>query len=589
MNPLRVLGWATVLAVAGSLSWLCWQRFFRSGPGPTGPPWFADVTEESGLHFVHDAGSLGRYPMPQIMGSGAALFDFNGDGRLDIYLLNNGGPKGKPNRLYQQLADGTFKDVSKGSGLDISGYCMGVAVGDVNNDGLPDVLVTEYRGVRLFLNQGGGKFVEVTREAGLKNPGWATSAAFFDYDRDGWLDLVVVNYVEYQSFEPCDSHSGPDYCPPAPFRGSVTRLFRNLGPVRGAPLRSLTPGTAKRSRPAVVRFQDVTDAAGLGAVVGPGLGVVCADFNGDGWPDIFVANDGQPNHLWINQKDRTFKEEAHTRGLARNTLGQSEAGMGVALGDVNGDGLFDVFVTHLAEETNTLWLQGPPGLFSDRTGSLGLASPRWRGTGFGTVLADFDHDGALDLAIVNGRVGRAAPHNRALGPHWSRYAERNQLFANDGSGHFRDISPANAPLCGTANVARGLAWGDVNGDGAVDLLVTTVAGPARLFRNVVPNRGHWLLVRAIDPTLRRDAIGAVVRVRAGELNLVRQINPASSYLCSGDVRAHFGLGQAERVEGIEVTWPDGMKETFAGGPADRVITLAKGKGTRRRPAPQERP
>jgi hypothetical protein len=572
MKSLRVLGWSTALIVAAVLAWFGWRSFFPSSSDePTGPPWFADVTEESRLVFVHDAGPVG-HSMPQIMGSGAALFDFDGDGRLDIYLLNNGGPNGRPNQLFKQMPDGTFQNVSKGSGLDFSGHCMGVAIGDVNNDGLPDVLVTEYRGARLFLNAGGGKFIEVTREAGLENRAWGASAAFFDYDGDGWLDLVIVNYVEYDSRGGCNTPHGPDYCPPRPFKGAVTRLFRNLGP---------GPDTGS-SRPAVprVRFQDVTGPSGLDKRPGPGLGVVCADFNGDGWPDIFVANDGEPNHLWINQGNGTFKEEAVLRGVAYNAHGQSEAGMGVAIGDVTGDGLFDVFVTHLAEETNTLWKQGPRGTFRDRTGALGLANSRWRGTGFGTVLADFDNDGALDLAIVNGRIGRGDVLHKALGHHWGRYAERNQIFANDGTGHFRDISQQNAPFCGTANVARGLAWGVFDDRGAVGLLVTTVAGPAQLFRNVVPNRGHWLLVRAVDPALRRDAIGAEVRVRASGKQFVRQISPASSYLCSNDMRAHFGLGDAEQVESVEVVWPGGAKEEFAGGRADRSITLEKGKGKR---------
>jgi hypothetical protein len=336
----------------------------------------------------------------------------------------------------------------------------------------------------------------------------------------------------------------------------------------------------------------VTAASGLGKAAGPGLGVFCADFTGDGWPDIFIANDGKPNHLWVNQKNGTFKEEAHPRGVANNAQGQAEAGMGIALADVDGDGLFDLFVTHLTDETNTLWTQGPAGLFRDRTAALGLSSPRWRGTGFGTVLADFDHDGWPDLAVVNGRVGRGpGVPNPDLGPHWGRYAERNQLFANEGDGRFRDISPQNKPFCGTPNIARGLAWGDVDNDGAVDLLVTTVAGRARLFRNVAPKRGHWLTVRAVDPALRRDAIGAVVRVRTPgrDRPLMRLINPAASYLSSGDVRAHFGLGPAERVDGIEVEWPDGTRETFEGCGADQEVKLEKGKGVRgRRPAEEKK-
>jgi hypothetical protein len=385
----------------------------------------------------------------------------------------------------------------------------------------------------------------------------------------------VVNYVTCDSREPCDTHSGPDYCPPARFAGQVTRLFHNLGPVLG--------GTADALPVPLVRFQDVTEASGLGKVPGPGLGVVCADLNGDGWPDIFVANDGRPNRLWINQRNGTFTDEAISRGLATNGMGMPLAGMGVALGDVDGDGLMDVYVTHLTDETNTLWKQLSPGLFTDRTAASGLTQSRWRGTGFGTVMADFDQDGTLDIALVNGRVARAPGNmSRPPGDPWGPYAECNQLFAND-KGRFRDISPQNSAFCGTANVARGLACGDVHGDGAIDLLVTTVAGPARLYRNVAPRRGHWLMVRAIDPALRRDAIGATVRVRAGGREMVRLINPASSYLCSNDVRAHFGLGLAHEVDSIEVVWPDGAKETFAGGRADREVKVEKGTG--RGPAP----
>ncbi len=524
------------------------------------------MTDEVGLDFVHDAGPLeGNYRMPEIMGSGCALFDFDGDGLLDVYLLNNGGPTGRPNKLYKQLPDGTFKDVSKGSGLDFSGSCMGVAIGDVNNDGLPDVLVTECGRARLFLNNGDGTFTDVSKQAGIDNPGWGTSAAFLDYDRDGWLDLVVVNYVDYDPAWRCTSPGGaPDYCAPKVFAGTVTRLFRNLGG------RGLAPKQA--------RFEDVTASSGLARAPGPGLGVVCADFTGDGWPDVFVANDGKPNHLWVNQKNGTFKEEGVVRGVAYNAMGQAEAGMGAAFGDVNGDGLPDLFVTHLTGETHTLWRQGPPGLFRDRTGAAGLATPRWRGTGFGVVLADFDNNGGLDVAIANGRVARGpatAPH---LGPHLSPYGERNQVFANDGAGHFRDVSPANDALCGTANVARGLARGDFNGNGGVDLLLTTVAGRARLLRNVAPERGHWLSVRALTAKGGRDSHGAEVLARAGARSWRRLVCPNDSYLCSSDARAHFGLGTVERVDHVEVTWPDGKRERFSGGAVDRQLTLRQGKG-----------
>jgi hypothetical protein len=551
----------------------CWQATPTTAVAePTGPPWFVDVTAEVGLDFVHDPGPLpaGRYFMPQIMGSGAALFDFDNDGRLDIYLLQNAGPNSKStNRLFRQTEDGKFVDVSKGSGLDIAGYGMGVAIGDINNDGLPDVCVTEYGATRLFLNLGQGKFREITKEAGIDNPVWGASACFVDFDRDGWLDLVVVNYVDFNPALVCETKDGkPDYCHPNNFGSLVPRLYHNLG--------------AKAEKPGggAVRFEDVTVSSGLARMPGAGLGVVCADFNGDHWPDIFLANDNQPNRLWINQRNGTFVEEAVLRGAAFNGQGQAPGNMGVALGDVDGDGRLDLFVTHLTDELNTLWKQGQDGMFQDRTGPAGLARPRWRGTGFGTILMDFDHDGALDLAVVNGRVARANATPRPGGDSfWTQYAERSQLFANDGTGRFRDISTDNGPFCGTPAVARGLAWGDYNGDGAVDLLVTTVGGPARLYRNAVPNRGHWLMIRAIDPALGgRDAYGAEITVQAGKRRWIGLVNPGQSYLCSGDPRVHFGLGQADQVDAVGVVWPDGTEESFPGPAVDRRITLRKGEG-----------
>jgi hypothetical protein len=567
-----------LLAALATLGLGCGQPS-ASGPPeePAGPLWFADVTRQVGVDFIHDVGSRPpeQYYMPQLVGSGVAIFDFDNDGRLDLYFLQNGGPDSKStNRLYRQTADGRFEDVSNGSGLDIVGLGMGVAIGDVNNDGWPDVLVTEYGRVRLFLNNGNGTFTDITQEAGLDNPAWGTSAAFFDFDRDGWLDLVIVNYVDYVPDRKCWARDGSrDYCGPNAFNGRVSKLYRNRGRPAGASSRT-------------VRFQDVTLASGLGQAPGPGLGVVCADFNGDRWPDILIANDGKPNHLWINQRDGTFKEEGVARGVAYNAMGQAEANMGIALADVDGDGLVDLFVTHLGIERHRLWKQGPRGQFRDTTVAAGLTKPEWNGTGFGTVLIDFDHDGAVDLALVNGQVRRDREYTpdsatiAELGPFWSIYADRNQLFVNEGGGRFRDISRQNGPFCGVPGVGRGLAWADLDGDGAVDLVVTGVHGPARVYRNVAPKRGHWLLVRALDPVLKRDAYGAEVTVRVGERRWLGLINPASSYLCSNDPRAHFGLGSAERVDALHVVWPDGTEEAFPGGPVDRVVVLRKGEGQR---------
>ncbi len=568
-----------LVVAAGALAY--WRSVPADSPPPAPPdvpPWFADVTGQVGLDFVHDPGPVdGRYFMPQIVGSGGALFDCDGDGRLDVYLVNNGGPAGRPNALFRQLEDGTFRDVSKGSGLDVAGHGMGVAVGDVDNDGRPDVLVTEYGKLRLFLNRGGGRFEEASADAGLDSTLWGTSAAFFDYDRDGWLDLVVVNYVAYDPGWPCVSPGGAhDYCHPSVFPGAVAKLYRNVTGASG-------PG------PRRVRFEDVTVASGLGRIPGPGLGVTCADFDGDGWPDIFVANDAQANRLWINQHDGTFKDEAAGRGLAHDAFGRALGNMGIALGDTHGDGLFDVFVTHLPAETNTLWRQVRRGLYTDCTVATGLLQARWRATGFGTVLADFNHDGLLDLAVVNGRVVRARGAGGPGAPYWDAYAERNQLFAGTGPGRFRDLSPEHPVLCGTSNVARGLAVGDLDGDGAPDLLVTCAGGRARLLRNIAPERGHWLLVRVLDPALHRDAYGAEITVEAGGRKRVAWINPGQSYLCSNDPRAHFGLGPVAAVDAVQVLWPDGTLERFGGGPADRALTLRKGEGTMVVPTPPRTP
>jgi enediyne biosynthesis protein E4 len=526
------------------------------------PPWFMDVTQQVGLDFIHDPGPIdGSYFMPQIVGSGAALFDFDNDGRLDIYLLQNGGPRSpSKNRLFQQQPGGHFKDVSAGSGLDFAGYCMGVAVGDVNNDGLPDVYVSESMGGRLFLNRGHGRFEEVTA-SGIDKQIWGTAVSFLDFDRDGWLDLVIVNYVALDPTYPCNRSggSGRDYCHPSNFNGTVTRLYRNRG---------------NDTKGRWLGFEDRTDAAGLGRTIGAGLGVLCADFNGDGWPDIFVANDNKANHLWINQKNGTFREEAVQRNLAFNSGGEAQGNMGVAYGDVHGAGLPSLFITHLTFEFPGLWKQGPRGFFQEQAAAAGLTRMAWRGTGFGTVLGDFDQDGALDLALVNGRVSRIS---LATNPHWDAYSERNQLFANDGAGNFRDISDDNPALCGQPNVARGLAVGDLNGDGALDLLVTTIGGKARILRNVAPNRGHWLMVRAVEPC-GRDAIGAVVQIVAGTRRWERLIQPSQSYLTSNDPRAHFGLGAVERVDNIEVSWPDGSEETFSCPSVDRLVEVQRGKG-----------
>jgi len=535
---------------------------------PLAPAWLEDVTEKSGVNFVHDVGPVGTYFMPESLGSGVAIFDFDGDGLMDVFLLQNAGTNSTSrHQLFHQENDGRFRNVSTGSGLDRPGRGMGVAIGDVDNDGRPDVFVTGYNEVGLFHNRGGGQFSEITREAGIDNPHWGTSAAFFDYDRDGWLDLIVVNYIDYSPSMKCPDAQGKlGYCGPSGFAGTISRLFHNLGGHGGG-----------------IRFEDVTMSAGLGKLAGPGLGVVCADANGDRWPDLLIANDGQVNWLLINQRNGTFTEEAATRGVAYNEMGVVQANMGIALGDADGDGLFDVLVTHLSTETHALWKQGPRGYFQDRTAPSRIAASAWRGMGFGTALSDLNNDGAPDLIVVNGGIKRLtidpAPHGKAnRDPFWDGFEQRNQIFSNDGTGVFTDRSADNLAFSGTAAVSRGLAVGDLDNDGGTDLIVTRIAASAKVYRNIAP-RGHWLTLRVIDPALGgRDAYGAEVTIAAAGRRQTSWVNPSQSYLCSNDPRARFGLGAASRVEAINVIWPDGSEEQFAATEADQVVTLRKGSG-----------
>lgn len=538
---------------------------------PTGPVLFADVTEQVGVNFLHDSGSRGEYVMPEHIGSGLALFDYDNDGRLDLYLIQGGGPQsGSRNQLYHQEANGTFRNVSEGSGLDVVGTGMGVTAGDVNNDGWTDLLVTEYGRIRLFLNRGGGHFEEVTQAAGLDNTHWATAASFVDYDRDGWLDLVVGNYVDYYPTLQCFDPSGArEFCGPQDLPPTVTRLFHNRGPAAG---------------PGKVVFEDVTVSSGFARTRGKVLGILCADFNGDRWPDIFLADDGIPNRLYINQHNGQFTEEAVIRGLAFNAMGSTVGNMGIGLADINGDGLFDVFVTHLTHEQHALWVQGPRGYFQDQTAMVGLAQSPWRGTGFGTVLADFDLDGWPDLAIINGAIRRGSAHPApplpGLIPFWHPYAQQYQLFLNDTHGRFIDISSANPAFCGFKGVGRGLAFGDLDNDGAIDLVALCAGGPARVFHNVAPRRGHWLAVRALleQHFGGRDAIGAEVIVQAEGRRWWRLIQPSTSYLVSNDPRALFGLGPVKHIDSVRILWPDGSEEIFPAVDADQELTLRKGTG-----------
>jgi enediyne biosynthesis protein E4 len=521
----------------------------------TAQPIFKDVAEQVGLKFQHYNGMTGKFYLPEITGSGAALFDFDNDGDLDVFLVQGnvlepntkapGSPRGKLFRNDLNIRHTlSFTDVTAQSGIAATGYGMGAAVGDINNDGLPDLYLTNLGSNQMYLNKGDGKFVDVTKESGTDDSRWSTSASFFDYDRDGWLDLMIVNYADFSVTNSPNCYAATtarDYCTPRVFRAPGNRLLHNKG--NGV-------------------FEDVTVAAGVSKEFGHGLGIVTADFNSDGWIDIYVANDGDPNQLWTNQKNGTFVNDALLAGASVNRNGQAEAGMGVDAGDFDGNGTDDIFVTHLMDETNTLYVNLGQALFEDRTREASLGMPGRRFTGFGAVFFDYDNDGWLDLFVANGAV------QLPLG-------QPNQLFHNTGKGGFVEVVGDAGPECQLLEVSRGVAAGDVDNDGDPDLLVTNNNGPARLLLNNVGNQNHWLGLRVVGKN-GRDMLGAQVEITtASNIVLRRRVRTDGSYLSANDPRVLVGLGQATKVKTVRVRWPDGSVEEWKDQPVDRYLTLTK--------------
>jgi len=535
-----------------------------------------DRAKETGLDFVHVNGMSGHFYMPEVIGSGVALFDYDQDGDLDVYLvqgqpLGPGAPAsrgGTPltDRLYRNDlridADGTrhlhFTDVTAQSGIDARGYGMGVAAGDIDNDGYPDLYLTKFNAPnQLFHNNRNGTFTEVSKKSGTDSASWSVSASFVDIDRDGWLDLYVGHYLRYtlEGNTRCMSPSGaPDYCTPDSYQPLPDRLYRNRH-----------DGT----------FEDISARSQIARAFGPALGVSTADFNGDGWMDIYVANDGKENQLWINRHDGTFENRALLAGVALPLTGKAEASMGVDAGDLDDDGDDDLVVTELTGEGTNVFVNDGTGAFEDQSTRSGIGPASTGLTGFGTAWFDYDNDGRLDLLAVNGAVQVIEALRQADDPFPVR--QRRILFHNAGGGRFEDVTARAGAAFTQLEVGRGAAFGDIDNDGDVDVVVANNNGPVRLLVNEAAGGNHWLGLRLVGAG-GRDQVGARVHVTSTGTVRHRRARADGSYASANDPRVHVGLGATAAPSEVVVQWPDGRRETFAGVPPDRYTTLVEGKG-----------
>jgi hypothetical protein len=576
-----------MLVLAAACSRVEETKMVPSVEAPAGE-WFTERAKETGLDFIHFNGMSGEVYYPEIMAPGVGLLDYDNDGDLDVYVVQGQmlgpgktikdaiyPPRGAPrDTLFRNdltvAADGTrtlrFTDVTAQSGIDLRSYGMGVASADIDNDGWVDIYRTGLDRSVMLRNNGNGTFSDITEKSGTGNRGnWGVSSAFVDIDRDGLLDLFVGNYLIYSIAGDIDclSLSGQsDYCPPNSYRAQPSRLFRNRG--NGV-------------------FEDITSGALTGGAYGPALGVSTADFNGDGWLDIYVGNDGQANQLWINQRNGTFKDTAFLAGAAVNGAGNSEASMGIDAGDFDNDGDEDIFVTNWMAQMNILYVNSGGGVFDDRKAASGLGPPSLAKTGFGTAWFDYDNDGWLDVLTANGSVSIIEGQARARDPFPLRM--RNQLYRNTGKGRFEDVSAAAGKAFELSEVSRGAAFGDLDNDGDSDVVIGNAAGPLQLLVNNIGNRNHWIGLRLVgaggpEGPPARDMIGARAGVvRADGSMLWRRARSDGSYASANDPRVLVGLGSATDPPRVRVQWPDGRSEEWADLPIDRYTTLKQGTGT----------
>jgi len=503
-----------------------------------------DVTSAAGINFRHNSGAFGAKNLPETMGPGCAFLDYDGDGWLDILLINGmDWPEHKRQhttpRLYRNNRNGTFTDVTRQAGLAVEMYGMGVAIGDYNNDGFPDILITAVGQNRLFQNTGKGHFIDVTDKAGLGGRhAFSTSALWFDYDRDGLLDLFVCNYVqwapEHDVFCSVDGKH-KSYCTPEAYHGSTCWLFRNRG-----------NGT----------FEDVTAKSGIFDTTSKSLGVAMLDH--DGWPDLLVANDTQPNKLYRNQRNGTFEDIAVHTGVAFSEDGKARAGMGIDAGDFDNSGRQGLAITNFDNEMIALYKPNAAGIYSDVALQSGVGQASRNSLGFGCLFLDINLDGNLDLLAVNGHIDETV---RNISQNHG-YAQAPQLFLNDGKGRFHDVAGQVGAGFASAKVARGVADGDFDRDGDLDLLITTNQGPALLYRNDVTNGNRSLRLRLVGTKSNRDAVGAVVRVTTREATQSRMVKTGSSYLSQSEMTLTFGLGQRDAADRVVIQWPSGAMQEF---------------------------
>ena len=553
-----------------------------AAPAPGQEEVFVDRARELGIDFTHVNGMTGAFYMPEIMGPGVALFDYDNDGDLDLFIVQGGplGPSPKLNHLNHALyrndlrtgPDGKpelhFTDVTAESGITLSGYSMGVAVGDYDNDGWPDLYITGLDGGHLWHNNGRNAagqvtFTDVTAKAGLTDGLWSVSAAFVDYDRDGRLDLYVGHYLKFSfaSAKPCRTPAGaPDWCGPVPADALPARLFHNRG-----------DGT----------FEDVSAKSGIGSEPGPTLGVSTADFDGDGWIDIYAANDATFNQLWRNQHDGTFRNVGLIAGCAVNADGKAQASMGIDAGDYDGDGDEDLVMDNLTNEGVTLYRNDGTGMFEDVTLASGLFRPSLPYTGFGAAWLDYDNDSWLDLFTVNGAVRTIEEQAKAGERLPLRQAK--QLFhnlGNRGNGRFEDVTARAGAVLARPEISRGAAFGDLDNDGDTDVVVANNNGRPLVLLNQVGSRHPWLGLRLLTGQPGRDALGARVGVvRAGAPTLWRRARADGSYASANDPRVLVGLGDKTAVTKVIVKWPSGRVEEWKAPPLNAYTTLREGEGT----------